>query len=656
MFNAKEKKLLQFLLQHRGSFVTSMELAAHLSCSDRTVRNHLKSIMKTLEIGGVELLSKQGQGYQLEFSSEQAYRQFIQEQDLGKFAPVSGDTEIEDRYTIILNKLLFEQEPILFDDLADELYVSRSTLSHDFKKIRQLLSKYDLVVESRANKGVYVCGKERDKRRFIMNHFLGNQFLQSLHQYIQTDQFGDVIDLENLTKIVLEECREGKLSLSDFVIQNLVVHISLAVKRIKEGFQLSDVDWKLDNVQTERQVAKRILERVQDQVHLVFPEQEIDYITLHLISKGQTRESAQNPDKEEIRQDLLTAIQKLGLDEVYHFTADLQLIEGVVTHLVTLQVRLANHIELTNPLLADIQSQYSDVFYLTKEVLQEMTFFAHEELTDDEVAYVTLHFMAAMERYKESRKFKVLAICATGLGAAQMLKNRLKSELGNRIQVVDVIGYYEISPEKLIDIDFIVSAVDLSDLFFNIPVFTVSVFLKPTEVEAIKQAMDKMVRKSPKQATAGSLSASTDFQSYFSKENFCIFEEKVSKDEVLRDLADRLSQGERPTFTSHLLQLMADREEMSSVVFSEKIAVPHPVQALAGQAKVAVAICKQGLAWDENSNSVQIVFLLSPSIYGNEGLSAVTQKIVRLTENDTVQEQLINSDDFTSFMKLLKKV
>lgn len=601
-------------------------------------------------------MSKQGQGYQLEFSNEQAYRQFIQEHDLGKFAPVSSDTEIEDRYTIILNKLLFEQEPILFDDLADELYVSRSTLSHDFKKIRQLLSKYDLVVESRANKGVYVCGKERDKRRFIMNHFLGNQFLQSLHQYIQTDQFGDIIDLENLTKIVLEECREGKLSLSDFVIQNLVVHISLAVKRIKEGFQLSEVDWQLENVQTERQVAKRILERVQEQVNLVFPEQEVDYITLHLISKGQTKENLQNPDKEEIRQDLLTAIRNLGLDDVYHFTADLQLIEGVVTHLVTLQVRLANHIELTNPLLADIQSQYSDVFYLTKEVLQEMTFFAHQVLTDDEVAYVTLHFMAAMERYKESRKFKVLAICATGLGAAQMLKNRLKSELGNRIQVVDVIGYYELSPEKLADIDFIVSAVDLSDLFFNIPVFTVSVFLKPTEVETIKQAMDRMVRKSPKQLTAGSLPASTDFQSYFSKEQFYIFEEKVSKDEVLKDLADSLSQGEKPSFASHLLQLMADREEMSSVVFSEKIAVPHPVQALSGQAKVAVAICKQGLSWDENSDHVQIVFLLSPSIYGNEGLSAVTHKIVELTENDKLQEQLIDSDDFTAFMKLLKKV
>ena len=30
-----------------------------------------------------------------------------------------------------------------------------------------------------------------------------------------------------------------------------------------------------------------------------------------------------------------------------------------------------------------------------------------------------------------------------------MLKNRLESELGNRIEVVDVIGYYELNQEKI---------------------------------------------------------------------------------------------------------------------------------------------------------------------------------------------------------------
>lgn len=52
MFDIKEKKLLQLLLQHRGEFVTSIELADHLGCCDKTVRNHLKLIMKTFESGG----------------------------------------------------------------------------------------------------------------------------------------------------------------------------------------------------------------------------------------------------------------------------------------------------------------------------------------------------------------------------------------------------------------------------------------------------------------------------------------------------------------------------------------------------------------------------------------------------------------------------
>ena len=49
-------------------------------------------------------------------------------------------------------------------------------LSNDFKKIRQMLADYSLTIESRANKGVYVSGEERDKRRFIMSYFLENQF------------------------------------------------------------------------------------------------------------------------------------------------------------------------------------------------------------------------------------------------------------------------------------------------------------------------------------------------------------------------------------------------------------------------------------------------------------------------------------------------
>ncbi len=54
------------------------------------------------------------------------------------------------------------------------------------------------------------------------------------------------------------------------------------------------------------------------------------------------------------------------------------------------------------------------------------------------------------------------------------------------LEVVDVIGYYELNQEKIQGIDFIVSAVDLSNLYFQVPVFTVSVFLKNDEIAQIR--------------------------------------------------------------------------------------------------------------------------------------------------------------------------
>ena len=68
---------------------------------------------------------------------------------------------------------------------------------------------------------------------------------------------------------------------------------------------------------------------------------------------------------------------------------------------------------------------------MTRDLLAAMPLFGDEELPDDEVAYVALHFMAAMERHKENQKFNILVICATGYGSAQtiiLLKKLLRIE------------------------------------------------------------------------------------------------------------------------------------------------------------------------------------------------------------------------------------
>lgn len=654
--NTKEKNILQFLIKHKERFVTSKELAEHLSCSDRTVRNTLKLIDQTMNLQGVKLISKQGQGYQLFFENQEAYQKFRLTYELGEVYTKTSISKGDDRLVFILNKILFEQVPVLFDDLAEELYVSRSTLSHDFKKIRGMLSEYNLSIESRANKGVYVSGEERDKRCFIMNYFLENQFFKTLHCYVTSNFFDQTLPLEELARIVLDECQEANLRLSDFVLQNLVVHIALAMVRIKSGFEIKNLDCQMTNNDTEQKVAKRILSRVSEVTNQEFPIQEIDYITLHLLAKSQPSQKSQTElSKEEMKKSLVQTFQTLGLDDIYHFSSDFQLIEGLVTHLMTLQVRLASRITLNNPLVDEVKQNYSDIFFLTREILANMETFSQDTISDDEIAYVSLHFLAAMERRKENNKFSVLAICATGFGAAQMLRNRLEAELGNRLEVVDVIGYYELNQEKIQGIDFIVSAVDLSNLYFQIPVFTVSVFLKREEIEQIRQAMDQMQVSSRIDGTQIINIKNENLKQYFSKDHFLIWtnQDKVS---LLEKMVEGLAVGESTDFKQSLLYGIKQREELSSVVFSEKIAVPHPIQALGTEIKVSVAICKEPLLWDDQSSHVQLVFLLSPSIYGNEGLTDVTKKIVSLTENDDLQNQLITCNNFEDFINIFEKV
>lgn len=656
MLNIKEKDILQFLIKNKERFVTSKELAEYLSCSDRTVRNALKLIEKTMIIQGVQLISKQGQGYQIFFENQGAYQEFRQtyelEEDYTKTAVSKGD----DRLVFILNKLLFEQVPVLFDDLADELYVSRSTLSHDFKKIRVMLSEYNLSIESRANKGVYVSGEERDKRRFIMHYFLENQFLKTLHCYVKFNFFDQTVPLEEFARIVLDECQEANLKLSDFVLQNLVVHIALSMIRLKSGFEIKNIDCQMTDDAIERKVAQRILSKVSQVTNQEFPVQEIDYITLHLLAKSQQcQKNQKNISEECLKKSLVKTFQDLGLDDIYNFSSDFQLIEGLITHLMTLQVRLESRITLNNPLVNEIKQNYSDIFFMTREILANMDMFLEWPISDDEIAYVSLHFLAAMERSKESTKFNILAICATGFGAAQMLRNRLETEFGNRVEVVDVIGYYELNQEKLRGIDFIVSAVDLSNLYFQIPVFKVSVFLKSDEIEMIRKAMDHMQVSSYIQSSKISKFENNSFRQYFSKENFLICTES-DKVNLLKKMVEGLSVGESNEFEQSLLYGIKQREELSSVVFSEKIAVPHPIQPFSTEGKVSVAICKDSLLWDNQSSHVQLVFLLSPSIYGNEGLATVTKKIVSLTENDELQNQLISCNNFEDFINIFEKI
>ncbi|WP_153049687.1 PRD domain-containing protein, partial [Streptococcus suis] len=95
---------------------------------------------------------------------------------------------------------------------------------------------------SKPYKGVYVVGEERQKRHFIMDYFFSEHFYQNIHHFLSNDKsLALPLSFEELTIVVLDECRDSQLKLSDYIIQNLVIHLGLAIQRYQKGFTISPV-------------------------------------------------------------------------------------------------------------------------------------------------------------------------------------------------------------------------------------------------------------------------------------------------------------------------------------------------------------------------------------------------------------------------------
>lgn len=650
MLNSKEKIILQYLYQHQDGFSTSKVLAEHLSYTDRTIRTYIKKMLSEIseEESGFTIVSKQGYGYRLQITDNEKYHQFLSRNQLNFGYDYSDATN---RYKQILNKLIFEEECILFDDLADQLFVSRSTLSHDFKIIRQQLATYDLSIESKPYKGVYVVGEERQKRRFIIDYFYSDQFYQNIQHFMAGEEyFGLSLTFEEITIVILDECRDFHLNLSDYVIQNLVIHLGLAIQRYQKGFKISPISIDNNKYAKELSVATKIANRLSNRLgpENKLPDEEITYIALHLISKSQS-EGLSNRDI--LRQELVEVLEKTDSQYNYQFSNDFSLIEGLLTHLEVLIERVQHNIHMDNPLLDDIKNSYFDVFKLTQSMLSYFSIFQSYNLSDSEMAYVALHLMASIERQKEKQKLNVLVICATGYGSAQMLKNRIKNELGQYVSIADVIGYYELDSQKLQGIDVIMSTIDLSNLVFKIPVITVSVFLTEQEVKTVKQRI-AYLHPSQRQSKGISEKNSLEkyFDRYFSEEQFLVVD-SAEKSSILSELVSKMELGGLEK-SEEFSKLIESREHLSTFVFDKDIAVPHPLKPISDKAMIAVAIIKNGTYWEDGYEKIRLVFLVNPSVHSNDGLKTITNRLVDLVDLPEVKENLIAAPNFEAFKQI----
>ena len=657
MLGTRENQILKLLFEQKPAYVTSQTLAHKLKVSNKTARKYLELLETSLKAATFATIeAKRGSGYRLQIMDEANFAKFYLQEIKQK--DITAIKEASDRQDYILNRLLFEQEASYVDDLASELFVSRSTLSKELAEIKKLLEPYQIKLESKCHRGIYLVGNEKNIRRFIIEYFFKDRLQDNLFAFSEYSNLLEGVMVDEIVLSVLEECRKAKLKLSDLVIYNLVLHLGLATKRIQNGFTMDlKTPLELGPSSLEYQTAVKILDRLEAKMHLKFADKEAEFVALHLKSEQGTAQILQQTKltKNEIEIQLVQVLQVLDQELEIELAQDQILLDGLMLHFIPLLVRLQQCESLENPLLAEIKAKHPQILALTIKYFSQMPLFEQYHMTEDEWAYLALHVIAALERHYNAQKARVLVICATGQGSAQMIKNRLEHEFGAKLNIQAVISYYEFAKYDLRNIDLVISALNLGNMVFNVPVVQVSVFLSEEDIRHINYFLGKQKLRFF-QAEKLALPEETDIsavRSGFSEKLFYFSHTVQTKEQVLAELTARIAQVEQRELTTELLKQLKLRESYSSVVFSQYMAVPHPVEAVTDAGYVAVAVVPKGIMWDEEHRDIQLVFLLSPDKLGNFAVDKVSQQLVKVMEDDTLRQTLVASPDFTSFIQSL---
>ena len=104
-----------------------------------------------------------------------------------------------------------------------------------------------------------------------------------------------------------------------------------------------------------------------------------------------------------------------------------EITKALASHLKTSLYRYRYGIQLGNPMLENIRTEYKELFELTKAAFLRISDEIGFHVADAEIAYLTLHFGAFMSPEDTvNRPYRILIICPNGVGTSNMIKSEVR--------------------------------------------------------------------------------------------------------------------------------------------------------------------------------------------------------------------------------------
>lgn len=587
--SSRLSRILQICLQN-DTFITADEFANKLQISRRTVFRELSDVNDYLQKNfHLTLNSKANKGFKID--GEQ-----VDKERLKQALQVTRVDYVnkEERRNLLIFEILREKEFQKLYYYANEFQVSESTISNDLDEIEPWFQQYGLHIVRTPGLGICLEGKESDYRRALMRIISKSiqenegyekinpqDALYLLEKIFLNDQEGIMKLLnQNILKCVLYVFDEHyhELSLDKYAQSSyigLIIHLTIMIERIKqqESMEPNDEVVFMMKASSSFEKAKQMGVYLEKEFEIEIPEAEIAFIAMH-IQGAKVNAIDMDDEKAMIDEDNLSdtvdaMIAYFDEHYPYHLYLDEELRCGLFVHLKPAFIRLQHQMNIYNPLLQQIKKDYEDIYQHSKKICQQCF---PQEIPEDEVGYIAMHFGAAIERCKQNddtkRVVKVGIVCSSGIGVSALLLARIKKVVDNNVK----LKTYNVQEAK--------QNVDQCELFISTfyfpceqPILVVDPLFDKEDVKNIKEQIQKMrqkvvLYKETEETQYVVQGLVEDIFQLLDQFELYDCQEELDENSVLEKIAKMFS-GEDMILEKEILTALVEREKHCSSIFSE---------------------------------------------------------------------------------------
>ncbi len=627
----KQEELINYLYTHNEK-VTANILSKALNLSIRTI----KSYIAELNMNYPSLISSSNRGYVIDKVKANSLLQY--KDDIPQ--------DYESRCIYIIKKTLLEkQDYIDIFDLCEELFISYSTLKKDIYKMNTSFANFKITFSSENNK-LHVGGSEQNKRKLI-SHVMSEEVSGNfLNLTLLQESFPDY-DLDDACTLIKDICKQHHYYLNDFSCVNFILHVTIMVSRINHGNHIINNNELIQVTnKNDEKIAKELCLALEQVFNVSFNSSEI--LEIYILFKNNANYiNNENENVSLLVSDEIIQITKNIIKNVEeHFFINLDsdnFITPFMLHLKNLKNRLIKNNLLKNPMLDSIKISCPTIYDISTFIAYQLTLSFHENVNEDEIAFIALHVGTEIERQKkEETKVSCLLLCPEYLNITSTLHKKIMMDFGDQLTIQKSISFEnEILGNNF---DLLITTVPVLE---STNYFTVLLPPFPMSYEKNK-ILDAIIRI---ENTKKSQILTNNLNFYFNEKLFYSMNEDISKSAVINELAERMIN--LGYVEENFKEEIWKRETASSTAFMN-IAIPHPMKMSAYKTSIGVVISHKGIDWG-NQHFVNVVFMIAFNKIDNKHFHALYESLVLLFNEPIVISEIKKCKNFNDFKDIVIK-